>query len=44
MITEDNNGNFLTAGEMPVPVLYFTFSVLFFITGVAWLSVLRRSK
>nr|ACD80178.1 G protein-coupled receptor [Littorina littorea] len=44
MITEDNNGNFLTAGEMPVPAVYFTFSVLFFIAGVAWLSVLRRSK
>ncbi|KAK7095551.1 protein GPR107-like [Littorina saxatilis] len=44
MITEDNNGNFLTAGEMPVPAVYFTFSVLFFIAGVAWLSVLHRSK
>nr|KAG5705751.1 hypothetical protein BaRGS_027410 [Batillaria attramentaria] len=43
-IVEDNNGNYLTAGEMPVPALYFTFSILFFITGVAWLSVLRRSK
>ncbi|XP_076436914.1 protein GPR107-like [Babylonia areolata] len=43
-ITEDNNGNFLTAGEMPVPALYFTFSVLFFIAAVAWLSVLRRSQ
>lgn len=42
-ITEDNNGNFLTAGEMPVPVLYFTFCVLYFIAGVAWLSVLRKS-
>ncbi|KAL8598165.1 hypothetical protein ACOMHN_043236 [Nucella lapillus] len=43
-ITEDNNGNFLTAGEMPVPALYFTFSVLFFIAGTAWLSVLKRSR
>ncbi|XP_025112920.1 protein GPR108-like isoform X1 [Pomacea canaliculata] len=43
-IIEENNGNFLTAGEMPVPALYFTFSVVFFIMGVAWFSVLRRSK
>ena len=43
-ITEDNNGNFLSAGEMPVPALYFTFCVLFFIAAVSWLSVLRKSK
>jgi hypothetical protein len=43
-ITEDNNGNFLSAGEIPVPNLFFMFCVLFFITGVAWLSVLRKSR
>ncbi|XP_076436650.1 protein GPR107-like [Babylonia areolata] len=42
-IAEDNNGNFLSAGEMPLPALNFTFSVVYFIAAVAWWFLLRRS-
>ncbi|XP_067662494.1 protein GPR107-like isoform X2 [Haliotis asinina] len=43
-ITEDNNGNFLSAGQMPEPALYFTFSLIFFIAACLWLGVLKKSE
>lgn len=43
-IIEENNDNYLSAGEIPLPRLYFTMSFVFFLTGCAWIYVLRRKK
>uniref|UniRef100_A0A182PL29 GOST seven transmembrane domain-containing protein n=1 Tax=Anopheles epiroticus TaxID=199890 RepID=A0A182PL29_9DIPT len=43
-IEEKNSGNYLSAGEMPLPALYFMMSVLFFLSGLFWLFILRKSK
>ncbi|XP_052900370.1 protein GPR107 [Anopheles moucheti] len=43
-IEENNSGNFLSAGEMPLPALYFMMSVLFFLSGLFWVFILRKSK
>lgn len=43
-IIENNHGNFLSAGEMPLPGLYFMMSLLFFLSGLFWVYMLRRSK
>jgi len=43
-IEENNSGNYLSAGEMPLPALYFMMSVLFFLSGCFWLFILHKSK
>lgn len=43
-IEENNNGNYLSATEMPLPILYFLMSVLYFLSGLVWVYVLRGSK
>ncbi|XP_023232640.1 protein GPR107-like [Centruroides sculpturatus] len=43
-IIEENNNNYLSAGEIPLPRLYFTMSFVFFLTGCAWIYVLRMKK
>ncbi|XP_037937664.1 protein GPR107 [Teleopsis dalmanni] len=43
-IEENNNGNFLSAGEMPLPALYFMMSLLFFLSGLFWVFILKKSK
>ncbi|XP_062617932.1 protein GPR107-like [Saccostrea cucullata] len=43
-IEEINDGNYLSAGEIPIPALFFTLSVLFFIAGIVWMVILRRVK
>ncbi|XP_068979476.1 protein GPR107 isoform X2 [Bombus flavifrons] len=43
-ISEINNGNFLSAGEMPLPALYFTMALLFFLSGCFWVFILKKSK
>lgn len=43
-IEENNSGNYLSAGEMPLPALYFMMSLLFFLSGCFWLFILRKSK
>ncbi|RUS74547.1 hypothetical protein EGW08_017695 [Elysia chlorotica] len=43
-IVQDNNGNYLSADEMPIPALYFMFSVVFFILTAIWFSVLRKAE
>lgn len=44
-IEESNaNDNYLSAGEMPLPALYFMMSFLFFLTAIFWVSLLRNSK
>ncbi|XP_011145733.1 protein GPR107 isoform X2 [Harpegnathos saltator] len=43
-IAEINNDNFLSAGEMPLPALYFTMALLFFLSGCFWVFILAKSK
>ncbi|XP_017468863.1 PREDICTED: protein GPR107 [Rhagoletis zephyria] len=43
-IEEKNNNNFLSAGEMPLPALYSMMSVLFFLSGLFWVFILKKSK
>ncbi|XP_055586454.1 protein GPR107 [Uranotaenia lowii] len=44
IIEENNDGNYLSAGEMPLPALYFMMSLLFFLSGLFWVFILRKSK
>ncbi|XP_033330292.1 protein GPR107 isoform X2 [Megalopta genalis] len=43
-ISEMNEDNYLSAGEMPLPGLYFMMANIFFWSGCAWAIILRRSK
>ncbi|RZF32592.1 hypothetical protein LSTR_LSTR011039 [Laodelphax striatellus] len=44
-ITEVNRGdNYLSAGEMPLPTLYFMTSLLFCMSGIFWVVILKKSK
>lgn len=43
-IEERNNGNYLSAGEMPLPALYFMMSLLFFLSGCFWVFILVKSN
>jgi hypothetical protein len=43
-IKEINNDNFLSAGEMPLPELYFMMALLFFLSGCFWVFLLKKSK
>ncbi|CAD7090007.1 unnamed protein product [Hermetia illucens] len=43
-IEENNSGNFLSAGEMPLPALYFMMSLLFFLSGLFWVFILKKSR
>lgn len=43
-IEEKNGQNYLSAGEMPLPALYFMMSLLFFLSGLFWVFILKKSK
>ncbi|XP_044766777.1 protein GPR107 [Coccinella septempunctata] len=43
-IVETNLSNFLSAGEMPLPALYCMMSILFLLSGMFWVFLLRQSK
>ncbi|XP_076681749.1 protein GPR107 isoform X2 [Andrena cerasifolii] len=43
-ISEINSGNFLSAGEMPLPALYFMMALLFFLSGCFWVFILKKSE
>ncbi|KAG5676752.1 hypothetical protein PVAND_006561 [Polypedilum vanderplanki] len=43
-IEEMNYKNYLSATEIPLPILYFMMSILYFLSGLCWIYVLRRSK
>ncbi|KAK5640013.1 hypothetical protein RI129_010824 [Pyrocoelia pectoralis] len=43
-ITEENVGNFLSAGEMQLPALYCTMAILFLLSGSFWVFLLRQSR
>lgn len=43
-IEENNNGNYLSATEMQLPTLYFIISVIYLLSGLLWVYMLKRSK
>jgi hypothetical protein len=43
-IEENNNGNYLSSTEMPLPLIYLIFSMLHFLSGIFWVYYLKRSK
>ncbi|XP_043478257.1 protein GPR107 isoform X1 [Leptopilina heterotoma] len=43
-IRESNHDNYLSAGEMPLPALYFMMALLFFLSGCFWVFILKKSK
>lgn len=43
-IEEKNGGNYLSAGEMPLPALYFMMSILFMLSGCFWVFIIAKSK
>lgn len=44
-LTEKNwNDNFLSAGEIPLPALYCTMAILFALSGMFWVFLLRQSR
>ncbi|CAF0919522.1 unnamed protein product [Rotaria sordida] len=44
LLIEKNIDNYLSAGEIPLPVLYFTWAVIYFLSGFYWIFVLKSSK
>eukprot|EP00111_Clytia_hemisphaerica_P019953 TCONS_00058844-protein len=43
-ITERNQGTYLSAGQIPLPTLYFWLSFAFFIAAVCWTVYLRKRR
>ncbi|KAK9885903.1 hypothetical protein WA026_013777 [Henosepilachna vigintioctopunctata] len=43
-INETNLSNYLSAGEMPLPALYCMMSILFLLSGMFWIFLLRQSR
>lgn len=42
-IVEENDGNYLSAGEIPLPSFYFMMSLIFFLSGLFWVFMLKKS-
>ncbi|XP_065296276.1 protein GPR107 isoform X2 [Dermacentor albipictus] len=43
-ISEQNDGSFLSAGEIPLPQVYFLMAVVFFAVGCYWIYLLRQRR
>uniref|UniRef100_A0A224Y3I7 G protein coupled seven transmembrane receptor n=1 Tax=Rhipicephalus zambeziensis TaxID=60191 RepID=A0A224Y3I7_9ACAR len=43
-ISERNDGSFLSAGEIPLPQVYFLMAVVFFAVGCYWIYLLRQRR
>lgn len=43
-ILERNEDSFLSAGEIPSPTLYLTWSIIYFLAGISWVCILKGSK
>ncbi|NXH12543.1 GP107 protein, partial [Bucco capensis] len=41
-ITEKNPESYLSAGEIPLPKLYISMALLFFLSGTVWIHILRQ--
>jgi len=42
IIEKNRDGDYLSAGEKPLPTLFFAFSFIFFLASIAWLACLRK--
>ncbi|KAK7813624.1 hypothetical protein U0070_000674, partial [Myodes glareolus] len=42
VITEKNPDSFLSAGEIPLPKLYVSMALFFFLSGTIWIHILRK--
>ena len=42
-ISEQNDNNYLSAGSMPLPGLYFCLCVVYTVLAVVWYLVLKRA-
>ncbi|XP_036271979.1 protein GPR107 isoform X2 [Pipistrellus kuhlii] len=43
-ITEKNPKSFLSAGEIPLPKLYISMALFFFLSGTIWIHILRKRR
>ncbi|KAJ8927949.1 hypothetical protein NQ314_019582, partial [Rhamnusium bicolor] len=43
-IVEQNQQSYLSAGDMPLPALYCMMSILFLLSGMFWVFLLKQSK
>lgn len=43
-LLERNEDSFLSAGELPMPTLYLTWSIIYFLAGISWVYILKTSK
>lgn len=43
-IVEQNPSSYLSAGDMPLPALYCMMSILFLLSGMFWVFLLRQSR
>ncbi|NWU35562.1 GP107 protein, partial [Hylia prasina] len=43
-ITEKNPESYLSAGEIPLPKLYISMALFFFLSGTVWIHILRKRK
>ena len=43
-IVEMNGENYLSAGDIPLPPLFITMSLVFFSSAVYWMVYLRKNK
>ncbi|NWI57974.1 GP107 protein, partial [Calyptomena viridis] len=43
-ITEKNPESYLSAGEIPLPKLYISMSIFFFLSGTVWIHILRKRR
>lgn len=43
-ILERNEDSFLSAGEIPGPTLYLTWSIIYFLAAISWSYILKSSK
>lgn len=43
-ITEKNPNSYLSAGEIPLPKLYVSMALFFFLSGTIWIHILRKRR
>jgi hypothetical protein len=43
-LVEKNEDSYLSAGEMPLPTLYLTWALIYFLGGVSWIYIIKTTK
>ncbi|XP_057893983.1 protein GPR107 isoform X1 [Melospiza georgiana] len=43
-VTEKNPESYLSAGEIPLPKLYISMALFFFLSGTVWIHILRKRR